>query len=55
MRSLLTLSLVLLVAGLALGLLNLYIDGRMGAPLVFGVVVAVAAVMAFAVNILTRK
>jgi hypothetical protein len=55
MRALLTLSIILLISGLALGLLNLYIDGRIGAPLLFGIVVAAAALAAFSVNIISRK
>ena len=55
MRALLTLSIVLLVSGLALGLLNLYIDGRIGAPMLFGIVLAVAALTAFTVNLGSRK
>ena len=42
MRVLARVSLVLLILGLALGLLNLYIVGRIGAPLLIGVVVLVA-------------
>jgi len=55
MRWLVTLSLVLLTAGLALGLLNSYIDGRIGAPTLFGMVMSVSAVVALAVTIFTRN
>lgn len=55
MRPLLLLSVSLLVAGLAIGLLNLYIDGRIGAPLLFGIVVAVAALTAVTVTLFNRK
>ena len=55
MRPLLALSLATLIAGLALGLLTLYIDGRIGAPLLFEVVIAVAALTAFTVTFISRK
>ena len=55
MRRLVTLSLVLLVAGLALGLLNFYIDGRIGAPMLFGMIVSVSAIIAFVVTLFTRN
>jgi hypothetical protein len=55
MRALLTLSLVLLIAGLALGLLNLYIAGRIGMALVFGIVGAIIGLTASAVIFTRRK
>jgi len=46
MRPLIAMSLVLLVFGLALGLLNLYIVGRIDAPLLLVIIGVVALVTA---------
>jgi hypothetical protein len=46
MRPLIAMSLVLLVFGLALGLLNLYIVGRIDAPLLLVIIGLVALVTA---------
>jgi hypothetical protein len=54
MRSLLRLSLVLVIAGLALGVLNLYIDGRIGAGPLLCSVAAVVAFVAITVGAITR-
>jgi hypothetical protein len=55
MRSLLTLSIILLVAGLSLGLLNLYIDGRLSAPLLIGTIGAIVGLAASAAIIISRR
>jgi len=55
MRSLLTLSIILLVAGLSLGLLNFYIDGRLSAALLFGSIGAVVGLVASAAIIISRR
>jgi uncharacterized membrane protein YjjP (DUF1212 family) len=54
-KSLFQLSAIILIAGLGLGLLNLYIDGRIGAFLLFVTVIAVAAITAIAALAHTRK
>jgi hypothetical protein len=46
MRPLIALSVVLIVFGLALGLLNLYIVGRIDAPLLLGIVAVIALITA---------
>ena len=50
-----TLALVLLIAGLALGLLSLYIDGRIGTALLFGIMGAVIGITASVVIFASRK
>ena len=55
MRPLLTLSIILLVAGLALGLLNLYIDGRLGTPLLIGTIGGIVGIAASAIIIISRR
>jgi hypothetical protein len=55
MRSLLTLSIILLVAGLSLGLLNFYIDGRLSAALLIGSIGAVVGLVASAAIIISRR
>jgi hypothetical protein len=55
MRLLLRLSLVLVIAGLALGVLNLYIDGRIGAGPLLCSIAGVAAFVAITVKAITRE
>ena len=53
MRRLLQLSLALLITGLGLGVLNLYIDGRIGAGPLLCSIAAVAAFVAITVKAIT--
>jgi hypothetical protein len=55
MRRLLQLSLALLITGLGLGVLNLYIDGRIGVVQLLCSIAAAGGFMAVTVKAITRR